>query len=95
MIVLAVNIRCKKEKVEEARSFFSSFTSRARAEDGCIQYDLFQAQEDPQVFFFFEKWSDERSFKLHSEQSYLKEFHARFDELLETRNQVLFLKSLQ
>ena len=95
MIILAVNIRCKKEKVEEARAFFSSFVARARGETGCMQYELFQAQSDPQIFYFFEKWADQAAFDLHSAQPYLKEFHSRFDELLEQPNQVLFLSPLE
>ena len=90
MVVLAVTIRCKKEKAKEAKAFFESFVARARAEVGCVQYDLFQAKNDPQVFYFFEKWADQHTFDLHSAQPYLQEFHSRFDELLEQKNHVLF-----
>jgi quinol monooxygenase YgiN len=91
MIVLAVTIRCKKEKLRAAHDFFASFVPKARAEPGCIQYDLFQATADPAVFYFFEKWADQTSFDLHSKQLYLLEFHARFGELLAEPNQVLYL----
>ena len=91
MIVLAVTIRCKKEKITEAHRFFSSFVPCARGETGCLQYDLFQSKDDPQIFYFFEKWADQTTFDLHSSQSYLKEFHARFAELLEQPNHVLYL----
>lgn len=94
MVILAVSIRCKKEKVSESRDFFSSFVPWARSEPGCLQYDLFQAEGDPQVFYFFEKWADQETFDRHSAMPYLQEFHARFDELLEQKNQVLYLKPL-
>lgn len=95
MIVLSVRILCKKAKVEEARAFFSTFVPRARGEHGCIQYDFFQGKEDPHIFYFFEKWSDQEAFDLHSNQSYLREFHARFGELLEQPNDVLFLSQIE
>ena len=92
MVVLAVTIHIKKEKIAEASDFFSTFVPRARSEKGCVQYDLFRAKENTSVFYFFEKWVDKESFDLHSDQPYLKEFHARFDEFLAQPNHVLYLK---
>ena len=91
MVVLAVTIRCRKEKVEVAKDFFAAFVPQARSEPGCVQYDLFQAKDDPSVFHFFEKWTDQAAYDLHSRQSYLTEFHARFGELLSEPNRVLYL----
>lgn len=91
MVVLAVTIRCRKEKVEVANNFFAAFVPRARSESGCVQYDLFHAKDDPSVFHFFEKWADQESYDLHSRQPYLIEFRARFEELLAEPNRVLYL----
>jgi quinol monooxygenase YgiN len=95
MIVLSVRIRCKKEKVGEVLPYFSTFVIRARSEHGCIQYDLFQGKDDPQTFYFFEKWADHGAFDRHSSQPYLREFHDRFDELMERPNDILFLTQIR
>lgn len=94
MIVLAVTIRCKKEKISEAKRFFSAFVERARSEPGCVHYDLFQGRDDAQIFYFFEKWADAESFEIHSRQPYLGEFHDRFGELLEEPNKLLYLSPI-
>jgi quinol monooxygenase YgiN len=94
MVILAVTIRCKKEKKDEAKEFFQSFVPRARSEAGCIQYDLMQADDDEQKFYFFEKWADRATFDLHSQQPYLKEFHSRFSELLAQPNEVTYLAQI-
>lgn len=91
MIVLAVKIRCKASHIDETARLLGTFPAKANAEPGCIQYELFRATKDPQVFFFFEKWESQAAFDEHSQQPYLKEFHSRFGELLETPNEVLFL----
>jgi len=91
MKVLAVTIKVKKDKVEVAESFLRSFLEPSRSEKGCIQYDLFQSTEDRQIFYFFEKWKDDQAIEEHGSQPFLKEFHDRFDELLEEPNQILWL----
>jgi len=91
MKVLAVTIRVKAEKVDEARLFFQQFLAPSRAEPGCIQYDLFQCDTDPQIFYFFEKWASEEAFKTHSTQPFLTEFRKRYPEILEVSNQILWL----
>lgn len=94
MVILAVKIRCRPNQIESAEKLFSTFPSQATNERGCIQYELFRSEKDPQLFYFFEKWADQKSFDEHSEQPYLKEFHRRFDELLECPNEVLFLNPM-
>jgi len=91
MIVLAVKIRSKAEKIEETAQFLGKFPEKANQEPGCLQYELLRGARDPQLFFFFEKWEDQTALDRHNTQSYLKEFHTRFDELLECPNEVLFL----
>jgi quinol monooxygenase YgiN len=91
MKVLAVTIRVKADKIEEARGFFRQFLAPSRAEAGCVQYDLFQCDTDPQVFYFFEKWASDEAFKLHSTQPFLVEFRKRYPEILEVPNQILWL----
>ena len=91
MIVLAVKIHCRPDKIEETARFLGEFPAKANREPGCLQYELFRGAKDPQLFFFFEKWESQAALDAHNRQSYLKEFHARFTELLDRPNEVLFL----
>lgn len=95
MKILAVTIKVKKEKIDEALKFFSTFVEPSRSEKGCVQYDLLQCENDPQIFYFFEKWADEKAFQAHSQQPFLTEFRNRFDELLECPNHILWLKPVE
>ena len=94
MKVLAVTIRVKKNKIEEAQNFFRTFVSPSRSEAGCIQYDLFQSSDDPQIFYFFEKWKDDKAFDVHCAQPFLADFQSRYVELLEEPNKLLWLNQL-
>ncbi len=95
MKVLAVTIKIRKNKVDEAKRFFKTFVGPSRAEKGCIQYDLFQSSEDPQIFYFFEKWESDLAFEEHSSQSFLKDFKNRYEELLEEPNKRFWLNIIE
>ncbi|MEZ4815283.1 MAG: putative quinol monooxygenase [Bdellovibrionota bacterium] len=93
MVILAVKIKVKADKVLEAEKFFSLFPQRAQSEKGCLQYELFRVPTDSQLFYFFEKWATQEEFNEHSSQPYLKEFASRYSEILECPNEVLFLEN--
>ncbi len=91
MIILAVKIRSKPNQIENTARLLGSFPAKANQEPGCLQYELFRGAKDPQLFYFFEKWEDQAALDKHNTQGYLKEFHSRFEELLDCPNEVLFL----
>ncbi|MCB0356404.1 MAG: antibiotic biosynthesis monooxygenase [Bdellovibrionales bacterium] len=95
MKILAVTIKVKKDKIQDAKNFFLTFVEPSRSEEGCVQYDLLQSEDNPQIFYFFEKWVDEKAYQLHSQQSFIGEFRNRFDELLECPNQLLWLLPIE
>lgn len=94
MKILAVTVKIKKTKIDEAKRFFRSFIAPSRAESGCVQYEALQSTDNPQIFYFFEKWKSPEAFKAHNAQPFLIEFHNRFGELLEEPNQRLWLNPI-
>ena len=55
---------------------------KTRAEEGCAQYDLHVALDEPGRFIFFENWASEGALKAHSESAHLKAFGTKAGELL-------------
>ena len=94
MIVLSVTIKIKEEKIQEAKEFFSSFVAPSQAEEGCLQYELFQGAKDKQVFHFFEKWRDQKALDKHNEQPFLRQFLDRVEDLLAAPAEILFLEKV-
>ena len=95
MITLSVTIHCKLDQVEKARDLFRSFVPRARSETGCLLYVLTEGEIEFGLFHFYEQWETQAALDAHNQQDYLKEFHARFEELLQTKNQVHRLRNCE
>ena len=55
-ISLVAIIRAKKESGECVRSELSKLVAPTRKEDGCIEYNLHQDNDAPEVFVFYEIW---------------------------------------
>jgi len=54
----------------------------ARAETGCIMYDLYQACDDTALFMFYECWKSKDDLEKHLQKPYIKSFMETADELL-------------
>jgi quinol monooxygenase YgiN len=70
-------------KVEDAKAIMLSLIERTRLEEGCIDYHLHQAVDNPTEFVFYENWSSRQTWEQHLEMPHLKDFISRAGELLE------------
>jgi quinol monooxygenase YgiN len=54
-----------------------------RLEDGCVQYDLHVATDEPGRFVFYENWTSREALDRHAASAHIQSFGARAAELLE------------
>lgn len=59
-VYLVVGLRAKPEKIDQVRSDLIEVVAPSRKESGCITYELFQDQNDPSLFIFYEHWASEK-----------------------------------
>lgn len=52
-------------------------------EKGCQKYELYQLDEDRDVFFIIEIWKNKKHYKAHLENEHFQEFSSRMQELIE------------
>ncbi len=71
-IVVTAKIVAKQETVEQVKSACMQVIEPTRAEAGCMSYVLHQGLENPAVFIFVEKWSDEAALEQHLNTEHLK-----------------------
>lgn len=55
----------------------------SRQEDGCLEYTLLEDPTDPCRFSLYERWADAGALADHDTTSYVREFAASFDQLLD------------
>ncbi len=71
-LIIIARIQAKKDKVECVRCALSSLIEPTRQEPGCIQYDLHQDNESPEVFIFYERWQSRALWQEHMNSEHLK-----------------------
>ena len=64
MIVVA-EMTAQSGKEDELRQKLTGFVAPTRAENGCVQYDLHEAEDQPGHFLFFEKWTSTQTLEVH------------------------------
>ena len=65
MVVLIAKNTVKEGLQQEFLKLAKEMIARTREEAGCISYDLAGDQNDTQVFYFIEKYQDERAVEFH------------------------------
>ncbi|HBB34740.1 MAG TPA: antibiotic biosynthesis monooxygenase [Cyanobacteria bacterium UBA8803] len=70
------------EKVEELKTILSSLIEPTRAEEGCIEYELFQNQADPTDFTFVEEWATGALLDAHLASTHIQAAIAQLEGLL-------------
>ena len=57
---------------QEFLKLAKEMTVKTRQKKGCISYDLASDQSDAQVFYFIEKYQDEKAVEFHRATEYFK-----------------------
>ena len=65
MVVLIAKNTVKEGLQQEFLKLAKEMTVKTSQEKGCISYDLASDQSDAQVFYFIEKYQDEKAVEFH------------------------------
>lgn len=81
-ILIVAKFTAKPGKADELKKVLVQGVKPARAEAGCLHYDLYRSVEDGNVFLFHETWKDEEAVALHGEQPHFKTLMADAQALI-------------
>lgn len=80
-IYLTAVIKSKAAHRDEIRETLRTMVTESRKETACLQYDLYQDDNDPNVFVFQEIWESREGLDAHNAQPYIRAFGASMDKL--------------
>ena len=73
----------KPEHYEDARRAILGIMNATKAEEGCLQFDLFEDSDEQQQHLFLEEaWASETAFAFHHRQEYTKAVFASYQTWL-------------
>ncbi len=73
-LTIVARILAKEEKRNLIKSKLLKLISTTRAEKGCINYDLHQDNENPNLFFFHENWESRELWQVHMNNAHLADY---------------------
>lgn len=73
-LTIVARILAKAEKRELVKSELLKLIDITRAEEGCINYDLHQDNEDPNLFLFYEYWTNRELWQKHMNNQHLADY---------------------
>ena len=82
-LTIVVRILAKEEKRELVRTELLKLIAPTRAEEGCINYDLHQDNENPNLFLFFENWTSRELLQMHSKSAHVAAYRKATEGAIE------------
>ncbi|WP_064967652.1 putative quinol monooxygenase [Tenacibaculum ovolyticum] len=73
-LTIIAKIVAKEDKREFVKSELLKLISITRSEKGCINYDLHQDNENPNLFLFHENWESKELWQVHMNNKHLAEY---------------------
>ena len=70
-LTIVARILAKADKRERVQSELLKLIDITKAEEGCINYDLHQDNENPNLFLFYENWSSRDLWQQHMNNDHL------------------------
>lgn len=73
-LTIVAKILAKEGKRELVKAELLKLIDTTRAEEGCINYDLHQDNDDPNLFLFYENWTSRELWQQHMANSHLADY---------------------
>jgi quinol monooxygenase YgiN len=81
-LTVVVRLKARAGMEDQVRAELQSLLQPTRAEPGCINFDLHEAEKRPGLFLVHENWKSEEDLRRHFEMPYLRAWVAKADGLL-------------
>ena len=84
-IMIVAEFELKPQHAGDFIKLMKNHAELSRAEDGCQQFDVLQAQEDPNKIFFVESWRDAEALAVHMKVPRMEQNRATYTPWLVSR----------
>ncbi|MNK08444.1 putative monooxygenase YcnE [compost metagenome] len=75
-------IKSVPSKAEEMKAILEELAIESNKEEACLQYDLHQDIDEPNVFIFYEIWKDGTSLDIHNNSVHVLKFKEASEAIL-------------
>jgi len=86
MVALAVTWKSHPGQESKVVELFSALANAARAEPGCLMFQVHRHRDDPSRFFIYEQYRDDAALETHRQTDHFKNIARR--ELLKVADRL-------
>ncbi|TWX69613.1 antibiotic biosynthesis monooxygenase [Colwellia demingiae] len=83
-LTIVANIKAAPDKIDLVKAELLKLITMTRSEQGCINYDLYQDNDNPAQFIFYENWETRELWQAHMANDHLKEYMQATEGAVET-----------
>ena len=83
-LTIVAKIKASEDAVEIVRTELLKLIEPTRKEKGCIDYILFQDNEDPSVFLFYETWETAEDLERHMDSEHFNACFEKIEHMIQT-----------
>ena len=84
-ITKRVTFIAKPEGIEMMKKLLSAMVKPSKAEDGCLFYEIFQYENNPQKFMAYESWRDEEALDGHRTSAHYAVYKSSYEPYCEKK----------
>lgn len=84
ILTIIARFEVKADNIEFVKASLLKMIEPTRQEQGCLQYDLHQDNEHPEIFIFYENWQSRDLWLAHMESDHLKAHRQETAGLIES-----------
>lgn len=84
-ITKRVTFIAKPDGIEKMKELLSAMVVPSKAEEGCIFYEIFQYENNPQKFMAYESWRDEAALEGHKVSAHYAVYKSSFEPYCEKK----------
>ena len=89
LLTVVATIKARNDTAEEVRARLSRLVEPTRKEKGCVEYTLYQDNDNPSVFIFYENWESQTDLDAHMKSPHFKECFAAIEGMFDLDVQLM------
>ncbi|PLX10143.1 MAG: hypothetical protein C0597_17305 [Marinilabiliales bacterium] len=86
MIIVTVKLKTKSEYTTQYYDEFKRVSEEVKAEEGCLEYELYKKEEKSSDFLLFERWKTKGMLEAHLQTSHMTDFIAKTEGWFESKD---------
>lgn len=84
-ITKKITLKSFPTKADELKTLLLMMVEKSRAEEGCLQYDLYQESSDTNTFHLIERWENEQTLAAHKLTPHFDIFKEKLPDVVESK----------